>query len=263
MSRHVLFIHGAWVGPACWQRFRGAFADEGFTCATPAWPHDDRPYQQLRDDPAPELARVGIGEITDHYEAAARAMPEPPLLVGHSFGGLIVQRLLDRGVGAGGVAIDSAPPRGVFASPSALRAALPALLPPLGWRRVLRLSYSTFAWAFVHGLGAAAQRRAYDEHVIPTPGRPYWQLALAPVMGVMRVDYAKPDRAPLLLVAGGADRTVTAAMNRKNHALYARHGGGVDFKEFAGRSHWTIVEPGWEDVAGYAMRWARQRDVLA
>jgi pimeloyl-ACP methyl ester carboxylesterase len=150
----------------------------------------------------------------------------------------------------------------VLPSARAVRASLPVLLAFASWRRVLRMSPASFAWGFVHDLPPAEQRRAFDEHVIPTPGRPFWQAALAPVVPVMRVDFARAGRAPLLLIAGGADRTVTADMNRRNHALYQRSGDGVDFKEFPGRSHWTIAEPGWEDVAGYALRWARGRGVL-
>lgn len=135
----VIFVHGAWVGPRCWDRMRSAFEKEGLRCDAPSWPHDDRPYDALRAAPDPALATIGLEEITDDYAAAIRACERPPLLVGHSFGGLIVQKLLERGLGSAGVAIDSAPPRGILPTPSAVRASLPVLLSWRGWRRVLRI----------------------------------------------------------------------------------------------------------------------------
>jgi pimeloyl-ACP methyl ester carboxylesterase len=258
----VVFVHGAWVGPRCWDGWKRAYEAEGLRCTAPAWPHDDRPYDDLRRAPDPALAAVGVREIVDHYARAIEALPEKPLLVGHSFGGLVVQLLLDRGLGAAGVAIDSAAPRGILPRPRALLHALPVLLTWGGWRRVLTMSYDDFASTFANGLPAGARRAAYDEHVIPTPGRPYFQAAFAPFLGVTRVDFARTDRAPLLLVAGEDDRTVPASMNRANHRAYARSPARTDLREFPGRSHWIIAEPGWEEVAEHALAWARERGVI-
>src|SRR5690242_15344221 len=116
--RTVVFVHGAWVTPGCFDRFGMRFEARGHPCLAPAWPYDDRPVEELRADPAPELAHQGVTEIVDHYDRIVRAQPEPPILVGHSFGGLFVQMLLDRGLGAAGVALDPAPPRGVLAGPT-------------------------------------------------------------------------------------------------------------------------------------------------
>ena len=138
MSKTIVFIHGAWVTPACWEPFRGFFEERGYECIAPAWPGKDRPLDEIRADPSPLLG-VGLAEITDRYAQVVRALPEPPILVGHSFGGLIVQILLDRGLGASGVAIDPAPPKGVFAfEPSAVRSLGSVLLTWRGWRKVVR-----------------------------------------------------------------------------------------------------------------------------
>lgn len=261
----VVFIHGAWVGPSCWRSFRGHFEREGLSSIAPSWPFDDRPTPELRAAPDPALARVGVGEIVDHYEKIIRALPNKPLLVGHSFGGLFVQILLDRGLGSGGVAIDSAPPRGVMPTPSAVRANADVLFSWRGWRRVLRVSPEAFAWAFTHNLTQAQRAEAYEEHVIPTPGRPFFQAAFAPFLSATRVRYDNAERAPLLLVAGESDRTVPAAMNRANFAKYVAHQPlreRTDLRAFAKRSHWIIAEPGWEEVADSALEWARSRALL-
>lgn len=267
MSQHidVVFVHGAWVGPSCWNPFRQHFERQGLRTIAPAWPFDDRPVSELRAAPDPALASVGVGEIVAHYEQILRALPNKPLLVGHSFGGLFVQLLLDRGLGAAGIAIDSAPPKGVFPTPSAVKANASVLFSWRGWKRVLFNHPKEFAWGFTHNLDPAAQARAFEEHVIPTPGRPFFQAAFAPFLDVTKVRFDNADRAPLLLVAGEKDRTVPAAMSRSNFARYAKHPAvkdKTDFREFRGRSHWIIAEPGWEEVAEFGLDWARRRGAL-
>lgn len=257
-ARTVVFIHGAWVTPLCWEPFIGFFKQRGYRCLAPAWPYKDRTVEEQRRAPAPELARLGVREIVAHYEAIIRGLAEPPVLIGHSFGGLFVQMLLDRGLGTVGVAIDSAPPRGVLVYQwSALKANRNVLLAPSGWRRVLRLSFEDFRYAFVHTLSPADQRAAYDRLVVPEAGRIFFQaaLALADPRSATRVDFRNPDRAPLLLIAGSDDRIIPPSLNRANWRKYRRSPARTDFKVFPGRTHAIIAQPGWEEVARYAAQW--------
>src|SRR4029453_4501536 len=150
MSQTVLFIHGGWVTPSCWDRFVSYFEARGHRCLAPAWPGKDRWAKGTRADPSP-LAGLGIGEIVDHYDRIARELDEPPILIGHSYGGLFVQLLLDRGLGAGGVGVDTAPPKGVFVfDPTSLLSVGRILLVPFGWRRVVWWTFAEFRYAFVH-----------------------------------------------------------------------------------------------------------------
>ncbi len=257
MARTIVFIHGAWVTPACWDPFVGYFGGRGYECLAPAWPGKDRSVDEIRRDPSP-LAGLGVGEIVDHYERIVRALPEPPILVGHSFGGLFVQILLDRGLGAAGVAIDSAPPRGVLSfEPSAYRALASVLATPFGWRRVVRWSFERFRYAFVHTLPEADARAAYEKHVTPETGRIFFQAAFAPFApsGPLRVDFGNARRAPLLLVGGAIDRIVPAALVRRNVRRYARSGARTDYREFPGRTHWIIAQEGWQEVAESIGAW--------
>ncbi len=259
MAQTIVFIHGAWVTPSSWDPFRGWFTERGYDCIAPAWPGKDRPIEAIRADPS-VLLGIGIGEIADHYAQIIRALPEPPILIGHSFGGLIVQILLDRGLGTCGVAIDPAPPKGVFAfEPSAFRSLVSVLLTWRGWRKVVYWSFGNFRYAFVHSLPEAEARAAYEAHVTPETGRVFFQGAFA---GFARhspatVDFRNGARSPLLILAGADDHIVPASLVRRNYRKYAKSSAVTDFKEFRGRTHWIIAQQGWQEVAGFALAWIK------
>lgn len=254
--RTVIFIHGAWVTPACWDHFVDFYTKRGYRCLAPAWPRKDKTIEQLRADPS-GLAMLGVQEIVDHYDGIVREQPEPPLLIGHSFGGLFVQMLLDRGLGAAGVAIDSAPPRGVFATElSVFRSNLPVLMQPGARKGVVRMSYPLFHYAFANMLSEADAHTAYEQHVVPETGRIFFQAALG--TSAVRVNFANPMRKPLLMIAGERDHVVAAGLNRSNYRKYARSSARTDFKEFPGRCHWIIAQDGWQEVAGYAASWLEE-----
>jgi len=255
MSKTVVFVHGAWMSPLCWEHFVKRYEAAGYRCLAPSWPGDERPVAELQREPLPELADLSVGKIVDHYDRIIRELPEPPILIGHSFGGLFVQMLLDRGLGAAGVAIDPATPRGVLPGPTTLWAALPVFLSPLSWRRTVRMSLRSFAWGFAQDLSPEEMRATYERYVVPTPGRIYYQAALG--IGT-RVDYANPHRAPLLLTAGEKDRTAPTSMIRSAYRKYQRSSAITAFKEFPGRTHWLIASSGWEEVADYAISWASE-----
>ena len=259
MTQTIVFIHGAWVTPKCWEPFRGYFTERGYDCIAPAWPGKDRPIEAIRADPSPLLG-IGIAEIVDHYERIIRALPEPPILIGHSFGGLFVQILLDRGLGTCGVAIDPAPPKGVLVFElSAFRSLASVLLTWRGWRKVVRWSYANFRYAFVHNLPEDDGRAAYEAHVTPETGRVFFEGAFA---GFARhspatVNFRNHARAQLLILAGGDDHIVPASVVRRNYRKYANSSAVTDFKEFPGRTHWIIAQEGWQQVAGSALDWIK------
>jgi pimeloyl-ACP methyl ester carboxylesterase len=257
MPRSIVFVHGAWVTDRCWDPFKGYFEGLGYHCVAPAWPGKDRSIEAIREDPSP-LAGLGIAEIAAHYERIVRAMPEAPILIGHSFGGLVVQLLLDRGLGTAGVAIDSAPPKGIWAfEPTAIRSLASVLLTPFAWRRVVRWSFERFRYAFVHPLSLVEARAAYETQVTPESGRIFWQSAVSLVSpgSPTRVDFRNSSRAPLLLVAGAVDRIVPAVINRRNHRAYRHSPARTDYREFPGRAHWIIAQAGWDEVASYVAGW--------
>jgi pimeloyl-ACP methyl ester carboxylesterase len=255
----IVLIHGLWMTPKSWNGWKARFEAAGYSVITPAWPGVTDDVAAMRRD-ASALNGLRISTVADHHARIIEALDEPPIIMGHSFGGMFTQLMLDRGLGKVGVAIDSAQSAGVPALPgSVVRALMPVLGKPWTVNRTVLLSPKQFHYGFANTLTREEADRVSKELQIPAPGKPVWQASfnLFTNTGDSKIDYAKPDRAPLLFVAGGADHLVPASVNRKNAKRYSA--GVVDVKEFPGRTHYTVGQDGWEEVADYALAWAESQ----
>ena len=248
----VIFVHGAWVTPRCWRYFAPLFADKGYRTLAPAWPFKDREVSDQLAHPDPRLAKAGIPEIVAHFRAIIRSQSKPPVLIGHSFGGLIVQLLLDQGYGAAGVAISSVPPRGVSALSSPARAVskLWKLFgSPSRWRGILPPPQPDAKEKGAH------QAQGIELRLVPESRRIFWQL-LTPAA---EVDFRHPARAPLLLVACDKDRCVPVEAQQRNWQRYCASPARTDFALFPDLTHLGIAEPGYEALAAYCLAWTDDR----
>jgi pimeloyl-ACP methyl ester carboxylesterase len=251
MGKPIIFIHGAWLTPASWDKFQGRFAARGYDIEAPAWPYENIPLAELRRNPPEALAGVGITAIVDHYDKIIRARSESPTLLGHSFGGLFVQLLLDRGLGKAGVAIDPAPIKGVMPGLDSVIGALPVFLSWNGWKKMATMSFTSFATYFANGMPEADQRAAYEKYVAPIPGKLFFDALLN---NGTAVDPAN-RKVPLLLTLGDKDRTVTPGSVRKTYAKQKASPAITALKVFPGKSHFMCGMPGWEQVADVALDW--------
>jgi pimeloyl-ACP methyl ester carboxylesterase len=254
----IVLIHGLWMTPLSWGKWIHRYTGFGFLVLAPAWPGLEGEIEAIRRDPSP-LEGLGVTEIVDHYKRIIRGMDRPPIIIGHSFGGLFVQMLLDRGLGAAGVAIDSAPPKGILRLPlSTIRATWPVLRNPANRKKAVPLTARQFHYAFTNTLTATESRAVHDRYHIPASGRVLFQGAFANVTpnAATRVEFANNDRAPLLLIAGGKDHIIPAGVNKLNARKYRTSSAVTDYVEFPGRSHYIVGQPGWEEVADHALIWA-------
>lgn len=253
-SKTIVLVHGAWLNASSWDAVKARYEARGYTVIAPDWPLDDRAPSALRASPHPDLARVGQREIVAHYEAIIRALPDAPILIGHSVGGVFVQHLLDRGLGVAGVVIDPAPTPGVPLYPHAIVSALPVFLDLFSRGKVKHMSRRFFARRFAQTAPADHVDALYDRYIVPTPGRVYWDGVINP----MKINWRNPDRAPMLLIGGGKDLIADAAMTRAIFAKQKRAPSLTEYREFPDRSHWTMLDPGWEEVADAVLDWAER-----
>lgn len=249
----IVMIHGAWMTSASWDRFRMPFEAAGYTVHTPTWPFLDRgTAAELRAHPPEGLGTLTAGAITDRYATFIDTLPEKPLIIGHSMGGLVTQLLLDRGYGIAGVALDPGPIAGIIPDLVSLRAAIPVLARWNAWSRTYTLRKAAFDARFANTAPAALRDSAYADYVVPTSGRLFAQAATGIGLRVT----PKARRQPLLITAAEHDRTVAPALSRaawrKQKASPAR----TDYVEFPGRSHFLAAEPGYEEVAAHVIDWA-------
>ncbi|WP_103501828.1 MULTISPECIES: alpha/beta hydrolase [Streptomyces] len=255
----VVLIHGLWMTPHSWQGWIDRYTERGYRVHAPAWPGVSALDEELDHDRAPE--GIGVQEVADHLEQFVGGLDAPPLIIGHSFGGLLTQILLDRGYGRAGVALHSAPPRGVLRlPPSVLRASWPVLRNPANRHRAVPLTEAEFHYAFANTRSAERSAEVRARLAIPAPGRPLFQVAFANVTPAARaashVDFRNGRRAPLLLLSGEQDHIVTPSMVRENHRRYRRSGAVTDYREFPGRDHLVAASTGWEEIADHALSWA-------
>ena len=254
----IVLIHGLWMTSLSWENWNPHYSAEGYRVIAKSWPGMDVDIDDLRRDPSP-IAKLGITEIVDHYERIIRGLDHPPFIIGHSFGGLITQILLDRGLGAAGVAIAPAPVKGIIFLPvSTLRVSLPALSNPANLHRAVALTPDQFHYAFTNNLTEEESRVVYERYAVPGPDHVLFQAAFANFNphAATAVDFHNNDRAPLLLISGGEDHVSPASVVEANFKLYSKSKAVTEYKAFPGRTHYTLGQRGWEDVADYALTWA-------
>ncbi|MEU4172813.1 alpha/beta hydrolase [Streptomyces sp. NPDC026665] len=254
----IVLIHGLWMTPRSWEHWIKQYEAQGFQVLAPAWPGLDGEVEELRADPT-VMSGVGLQEVVDHYAQVIRRLPQPPILIGHSFGGTVVQLLLNQGLGRAGVALHSAAVKGVLPLPlSTLISTWPVLRNPANAGKAIMLTLKQFRYAFGNTLNEAELLTAYERYCVPGPGRVLFQGGFANFnpKAVTKVDFDKPDRAPLLFVSGGADHIVPPKVNKANAKLYRKSPAVTDYHEFPGRSHFTVGQDGWESVSNFVLSWA-------
>jgi len=254
----IVLIHGLWMTALSWEEWTKRFTDRGYRVIARSWPGMEGDIDALRRDPS-AIATLGVTDVVDHYDRIIRELDRPPIIMGHSFGGLMTQILLDRGLGAAGVAVDSAPVKGILVLPwSTIRVSLPALSNPTNNHRAVALTEEQFHYAFGNTLSAEESKRIYDRYAVPGPDHMIFQASFANFNphAATTVNFANDTRAPLLLIAGGKDHIVPASVTKANYKLYARSKAVTEYKEFPERSHFTVGQPGWEPVADFALDWS-------
>ena len=255
----VVLVHGLWMTPRSWEGWKAYYEQKGYRVLTPAYPGFEIEVEELRKNPD-IIANLTVPETVDHLANVIESVEEPPIIVGHSFGGTLTQLLLARGLGAAAVVVDSAPTEGVRVNPlSQVKSLFPALKNPANLHKAVGFTQEEFHYAFTNTLSREESDKVWERYAIPAPGNWVWTYGLIanfkPGHQETWVDYTA-DRAPLLFIGGEKDHIMPPSVNKSNAKHYDKSPAVTEYYEFEGRDHWTCAAPGWEAVADYALDWA-------
>src|SRR4051812_43433960 len=254
----VVLIHGLWMTPRSWEHWKERYESKGHEVIAPAWPGMDAEVEALRADPSP-LTKLDFPKVADSYERTIRELDAPPIIMGHSIGGLVTQVLLDRGLGSAGVGIAPATVKGVYDLPlSTIKASRPVVGNPFNRDKATALDRKQFHYAFGNTLTREESDAVWERYSVPAANRVLFDVALANFTrnAPTKVDFGKPDRAPYLAIGFDEDHVVPAKAVRHNTEKYKS--GTAAFTSFPGRPHSPGVRGG-EEVADYALEWATER----
>jgi non-heme chloroperoxidase len=258
----VVFIHGLWIHSEAWRPWVELYRAAGYDAVAPGWPGDSASADTTRKNPA-AVADQGIDDITRAYLDVIGRLPARPVVIGHSFGGLIAQKLLAEGAATAAIAIDPGQIKGVRPVPLAqIRSGLPVLSRPGNKKRAVALTRKQFRYRFGNALTESESGELFDRYAIPGPGKPLFEASTANFRksSPAAVDTRKQDRGPLLIIAGGQDHTVPEVVARAAYRLYSGSGAVTGYHAFPDRGHSIVLDHGWREVADYTLSWLASQD---
>ncbi|MCP9619461.1 alpha/beta hydrolase [Nocardia otitidiscaviarum] len=257
----AVFVHGLWLLPSSWDRWAEVFRAAGYAPVLPGWPDDPETVAEANAHPE-TFAGKTVGHVADHLAALIGELRRTPVVIGHSFGGLLAQILAGRGLSAATVAIDPAPFQGVLPLPiSSLRAAAPVLTNPANRHRAVPLTFDQFRYSFANAVDEMEAKQLYETFAVPAPGAPLFQAAAANLnpWTEAKVDSTGPERGPLLLISGEKDNTVPWAITHAAYKRQVRNAHAVtEIVEIPGRGHSLTIDAGWREVCDTALRFVQR-----
>jgi alpha-beta hydrolase superfamily lysophospholipase len=253
----VVFIHGLWLHATSWAPWAELFSEAGYDPIAPGWPGDPDTVEAARANPD-AIADHGIDDVTRHYQAIIDTLAARPILIGHSFGGMIAEKLLGLDYGAAAIGIDAAQIKGVLPLPlSALHATLPVFKNPANKHKAVSLTAEQFRFSFGNAVSPEESDAVFERWTIPAPGKPLFEAAAAnfSLHSPAKVNTANEGRGPLLLVMGGRDHTVPEVITKATVKQYRHSSAVTDLEEFADRGHSLTIDSGWREVADVCLAW--------
>lgn len=263
MTTPVIFIHGLWLHSSSWDPWVELFNASGYRALAPGWPGDRDTVADSRAH-AEEIGDHGIDDVVEHYADIIRDLDTRPILIGHSFGGMIAQKLLGQDLALAAVAIDAAQIKGVLPLPlSALKATLPVFKNPANRHRAVSLTADQFRFAFTNAVSEEESQQLFDAYTIPAPGKPLFEAAAANFNphSAAKVNTGNENRGPLLLITGGKDNTVPEAVTRATLKQYRHSDAVTDFLEFPDRSHSLTIDSRWREIADESLAWLQKNNL--
>lgn len=253
-SKTVIFIHGAFVSYKGWEPWQTYFESKGYKTLAPPWPAKEAPAAALRaQHPNSPIATLRLSQVINHYADIIKGLPEKPIIIGHSLGGLITQVLINRDLGAAGICIHPVPPQGVLPYEfSFLKSGWKSLGLFTSIKKTYLMSLSDWQYAFTNGMTLQEQKESYDLSVVPESKL----VARDGLTSAARVDFKKAH-VPLLFMAGSKDHIMPATLTYRIYKSYIKNNKNsvTEYKEFKGKNHYVVNLPSWKENADYILNW--------
>ncbi len=253
MTKTIVMIHGMWGGGWYWQPMKEFFEQQGYRCLTP-----DLRFHDIKagEEPDPKLGTLSLIDYVDDLESLIKSLPEKPIIIGHSMGGIIAQKLAERGLAELMILACPAPPNDVSAiSWSPLKSFLPLLLTPKFWKNPHRPSFENAVESSFQMIPVEKRRQYYDQLVYDS-GWVTVEIAL-PFLDKKQATkvIASKVTCPTLVFSAEHDRLTPAKLVQKIANKYPQ----ADYHNFEGQTHWVIAEQGWETCADYVLAWLQRQ----
>jgi alpha-beta hydrolase superfamily lysophospholipase len=264
-QKTIVFVHGLWLHATSWQAWVDHFAQAGYKAVALNWPGDSTTIGEARQHPE-TVANKGLDEIVEYHAQQIRELGTKPVIVGHSFGGLITEKLAGMGLASAAVAIDPAPMKGVFILPlSSLRVASIALRNTSNKTKAVSLTEEEFHYGFGNALTPEESKQLYETWNIPSPAKPLFEAAAANFFphSPAKVDVTNSERGPLLVIGGGKDHTAPASISQSSYKIESKSSGVTDLHVFEDKGHSLTVDHGWQEVADYILDWLNKQSIMA
>ena len=251
-AKSIVFITGTFIGNNCWDEWKSYFERKGYTCLAQAWPHKGASPEELRNRPATDpIALNTLTSLLDHFVSIINDLPEKPILIGHSLGGLIVQLLLQKELGIAGVAIHSFPPQGVNRFwLSFLKAIWETMVLFTSSKQTYLMALSKWRYTIANGMDYELQKELYYMYAIPESKKVIREASNC----IARIDFNK-SHALLFLTSGGNDKLIPAALSYSNYKKYSTADSVTDYVEFKTHTHLVFGVPSWKDEAETVFHW--------
>lgn len=255
LLKSVVFITGTFVGNNCWDEWKTYFEGKGYKCVAPSWPHKNASPEELRNrHPDSAVATNRLDDLTNYFADIVNALPEKPIMIGHSLGGLIVQLLLARGFGTAGVAIHSFPPSGVrISNISFLKAVWWALVFFTSAEKTYMIPFRKWKRTITNGMTCEEQKELFYKYAVPES-----KLIIRDAFKSAAKIHFEKKRLPLLFISGSCDHLISASVNFDNCENYKRSNSITDYKDFKGRNHLIFGHPAWRDEADFILSWLQR-----
>jgi non-heme chloroperoxidase len=260
-STPVVFVHGLWIHSDSWQNWVDLYRQAGYDPIAPGWPGDSGTVAATRRNAA-AVADRGIDDITASYLSVINNLKATPIVIGHSFGGLIAQKLLAGGHASAAIAIDPGQIKGVKPVPFAqIRSGLPVLSRPGNKKKAVSLTIKQFRYGFGNAIPESESDELFERWAIPGPGRPLFEASTANFRksSPAAVDTRNNDRGPLLVIGGGKDHTVPEVVAKAAYKLYAGSSAITDYQSFPDRGHSLVFDHGWREIADHTLAWLKRQ----